>query len=261
MEASTKKKVLIIVSLLAIAGGVVGFVLYKKKKVKEQKKKEEEEKLAAESKTNSDSKSYSQPSSGSSSSSSTDRPADITAFQKYAKSKGADLGISGTNKDGIDGVWGGKTTTAWATYGAEYTKSISAETPEQKEARKKKLWAEAIKASSATFVFDGKIYNTTTGKEEGVTGSSAIGKTAKVKGSNAKIRSEARAADEFFDNTYVGLINAPNVIGKIKNLTKGADGFMWYEVDLSTPPMVSPGGFGNPYAKVGWVREDVIKIS
>jgi hypothetical protein len=41
----------------------------------------------------------------------------IIAFQKYAKSKGADLGTSGPNKDGVDGIWGSKTAAAWQRYG------------------------------------------------------------------------------------------------------------------------------------------------
>ena len=53
-----------------------------------------------------------------------DRPSDITAFQQYAKSKGADLGKSGPNKDGVDGQWGSKTQAAWDKYKTDYNKQL-----------------------------------------------------------------------------------------------------------------------------------------
>jgi hypothetical protein len=36
----------------------------------------------------------------------------VTQIQTYLKGKGYDLGTSGSNKDGIDGKWGGKTLAA-----------------------------------------------------------------------------------------------------------------------------------------------------
>jgi hypothetical protein len=36
----------------------------------------------------------------------------VTQIQTYLKGKGHDLGTSGPNKDGIDGMWGNKTLTA-----------------------------------------------------------------------------------------------------------------------------------------------------
>lgn len=53
-----------------------------------------------------------------------DRPSDITAFQAFAKNKGADLGKSGVNKDGVDGAWGDKTQKAWDKYKDDYNKSL-----------------------------------------------------------------------------------------------------------------------------------------
>ena len=46
--------------------------------------------------------------------------ADILKFQSFAKSKGANLGTSGTSKDGVDGKWGNKTKAAWEKYGSDY---------------------------------------------------------------------------------------------------------------------------------------------
>ena len=50
-------------------------------------------------------------------------PKEIMAFQAFAKSKGADLGKSGANKDGVDGIVGSKTKSAYAKYGAEWEAS------------------------------------------------------------------------------------------------------------------------------------------
>ena len=47
---------------------------------------------------------------------------EIMAFQQYAKGRGADLGKSGKNKDGVDGIAGSKTKAAYAKYGSDYEK-------------------------------------------------------------------------------------------------------------------------------------------
>jgi hypothetical protein len=45
---------------------------------------------------------------------------DIISFQKFAKSRGANLGTYGPNGDGIDGDWGTLTQKAWDKWGASY---------------------------------------------------------------------------------------------------------------------------------------------
>jgi hypothetical protein len=48
------------------------------------------------------------------------KPNEVKSFQTFAKSKGANLGTSGVNKDGVDGKWGTSTEKAWATHGSAY---------------------------------------------------------------------------------------------------------------------------------------------
>ena len=110
------KRTAIIVGSVVVIGGVVGYLLWKRKKD------------AKSDNSANDSSTTSQPTStgGGSTSYSSDRPTDttgITAFQFYAKGKGANLGKSGVNKDGVDGVWGDKSQTAWNTYGEIYLKA------------------------------------------------------------------------------------------------------------------------------------------
>lgn len=38
---------------------------------------------------------------------------DVRNFQRFAKTKGANLGVSGIDKDGVDGIWGSKSQLAW----------------------------------------------------------------------------------------------------------------------------------------------------
>lgn len=116
MEQATKKKLLIGGALLVVAG-VGGYFLYKFLKGKAEKKrlKEEQKKLQEQQQT--------PPATitGGSVTPSSDRPANIMDFQRFAKSKGANLGTSGPNKDGVDGVWGSKTAAAWVTYKKAYS--------------------------------------------------------------------------------------------------------------------------------------------
>lgn len=48
---------------------------------------------------------------------------DILEFQGYAKKLGAYLGSSGSNKDGVDGMWGSLSQSAWDKYGQQWLKS------------------------------------------------------------------------------------------------------------------------------------------
>jgi hypothetical protein len=51
--------------------------------------------------------------------------ADIRNFQRFAKTKGANLGNTGAGKDGVDGQWGKLSQSAWDMYGNEYLTAIS----------------------------------------------------------------------------------------------------------------------------------------
>jgi len=88
-----------------------------------------------------------------------------------------------------------------------------------------------------------------------ITGFNAIGKNVYVNPrlAYAMIWSEPKIVSSF-GSTFVGQINQPNIIGKVTNATM-ADGFMWYKVDLLTPPSKSTSGYGqgNPYLRTGWI--------
>jgi len=130
-------------------------------------------------------------------------------------------------------------------------------------------WAALASARSLgapTFVFGGKTYDTKTGRAyvpPAASGESAIGKIASPKGRYVNVRRSASAASGTFNNTFIGQINSPNVIGKITNLTIGEDGKRWYYIaSLLTPLSASTEGlgFGVPNQTKGWVREDQITI-
>jgi hypothetical protein len=274
MEQATKKKILIGGSVVVILG-VAGYFAYRYfKNKKEEEKKKAEELAAAAAAASAAATASSGTSSGSSSgvSSPLGSSADILAFQKYANSKGAKLTE--------DGKWGPKSQTAWNTYGAEWQKSTTTN-PVLEDAIKHLVskglsesglrsmgadyviaWANANKSGQSTFVLAGKYYDAKTGNQTSASGESAIGKIAYPKGAYVNVRSSASAASGAFDNTFIGQINSPNAVGKIKNLTFGADKFRWYEVDLLTPLAASTTGLTglNPYAKTGWVREDNVTI-
>lgn len=182
MEQSKKRKILIWGSVLVIAS-VGGFLLAKYLK----KKKEEEERKKAELESSSSqpvstSSSSTRPSAGSATVSNPfSTKEELIAFQKYAKSKGANLGTSGPNKDGVDGSWGSKTAAAWATYGSEW-KKISDTTKKFEDAvnylKSKGMnesslrkfdkgfviaWATALKSNQTTFQFGSNFYNSKDG--------------------------------------------------------------------------------------------------
>ena len=86
--------------------------------------------------------------------------------------------------------------------------------------------------------------------------SSAIGKDIFPKGSTAMVRKEPRVDNSGFDDSRIGIINSPNVIGKVTNFTMGEESptpYVWYKVDIKTPIALSN-------ATSGWVREDVVKF-
>jgi hypothetical protein len=274
MEPGTKKKLIIGGSILVVAG-VGGYFLWKylkNKKEEEAKKKQAELDAAAAAAAASKSQSSQTTQSYTSS-----IPAgtDILDFQKFANSKGEKLSE--------DGKAGPKTDYAWSKLGSDYQKSKASDPMlESAIAHLVSLgfngdslrsgfnkdfvisWATANKAGLPTFTFNGKTYDAKKGTATTVatTGETAIGKLAYPKGEYSNVRSSASAASGAFDNTFIGQVNSPNAIGKIKNLTFGADKFRWYEVDILTPLAASTKGLSghNPYAKTGWVREDSITI-
>jgi len=275
MENSTKKKLIIGGSILVVAG-VGGYFLWKYlKNKKEQQEKEKQakadaEKAAAEASANANKQSYSQ----SYVASSIPAGTDILDFQKFANTKGESL------KE--DGKSGPKTQAAWVKLGGDYQKSKASDpmlesaiahlvTKGYKDASLRTLgkdfviaWGTANKAGLSTFNYGGKTYDAKTGNATTVatTGETAIGKIAYPLGAYSNVRSSASAASGAFDNTFIGQINSPNAIGKIKNFTFGTDKKRWYEVDLLTPLAPSTAGLlgHNQYAKTGWVREDTITI-
>ena len=125
MEAKTKKALIIVTSLLVI-GGVVGGILWKRKSDKK-KAEAEKERLRLEQEDSERNKNTSGGGSTNSSSSSSvpgapTEKTTIKEFQEYAKSRGANLGTSGPNKDGVDGSWGGKSQSSWNLYGSDFLK-------------------------------------------------------------------------------------------------------------------------------------------
>lgn len=287
MEKSTKKKLLIGGSVVVIAG-VGGYFLYKylKNKKEEAVKKKAEEDAAAAAAASSGSGSGSGKTSGGGGRSSSFGPFkssdEVKAFQDWMDQK-YPTWVKGRklNKGSGYGSYGPSTTSAWNTYGSEYSKAIS--TPSAIDEAIKYLvskgypeaglktmssdyviaWANANKGGQAKFTYGGKYYDSKTGGATSAPAESMVGKIAYPKSSYVNVRSSASAASGAFDNTFIGQINSPNAIGKIKNFTIGADKYRWYELDLLTPLGASTTGLLglNPYAKTGWVREDTIKIS
>lgn len=121
-------------------------------------------------------------------------------------------------------------------------------------------YASAKRLGSPTFIFEGKTYDGKTGRVyvPKIEGDTAIGKYAYPLGTYVNVRSAPRSADGVLDNTNLGKVNSPNVIGTVKNTTWGTDKFRWYELDLLTPLIATqPAG---TTAKTGWVRADVVKF-
>ena len=261
MDAKGKKRIVIWVSVAALLG-VGGYFAYTKvikpklDEMKAKKAAEEAAKLAA------NNASTPTPSSGSAaqsggSSSATLTTEQVKAFQNWMDNTHPNW-VNGKNLNGGAGYgnFGTSTKAAFSQYGAEW-------------ASKNNYVAAGMLARSIgapTFVFQGKTYDTKTGRvyvPPAAAGEAAIGKIASPKGAYANIRNSASAASGFLNNTFIGQINSPNAIGKITNLTIGDDGKRWYYVsNLLTPlsPSTKGLGLGIPSATKGWVREDQITI-
>jgi hypothetical protein len=269
MDAKKKKSIVIWVSVAALLG-VGGYFAYTK--LIKPKLDEMKAKKAAEEKAKADALAASNGSTPAPSGGSTPAPsggsssAPLTTEQtksfqdwmdKYypnwvgATNDALNNGQS-LNKGGGYGNFGASTTKAFAKYGAIWSSNNS--------------YNAALKTAQSigapTFVFQGKTYVTSTGLAyvaPEASGYGAIGKNAFPQTG----RQYANVWKTPKTITFVGQINQPNIIGKIKNTTM-ADGVMWYEVDLLTPPSRSTGivnyGQGNPYAKTGWVVANQITV-
>lgn len=263
MEPKTKK-VLAITSLLLVIGGVVGYLLYKKAKDKKDenaKKDAEEQETIANQNTGG----------GGGGNTPKTEPSVLTsaqtkAFQdwldaKYPKwLKGKTL-----NKGSGYGTFGPSTKVAYATYGAEWTKSTTSAPPFDKDGYItgfKDAWSKV--GTAPFFIYRGIAFDSKTGQRYLELGEGAIGKFArpKVTPGFAKVRSNTKTIDTGMSATLLGKINYPNYVGKIKNTMtdkdKSGKSFRWYEVTLA-------GGLAEPtpqgqYSKTGWVREDAIDI-
>lgn len=267
MEPKTKKILIITVSLLVI-GGTVGYILWKRKKDSKPKNP------VLDPNTGGGNTPAYTPAYTPTVETKVVTPGTVTvvpgspglnkdqimAFQTYANTKGATLKI--------DGSWGPLTQAQWDKFGAEWKKMVGAgaiagvtsvtESPGYKVARQI-----AQMGFQPTFEYNKLWYDTKTGSKVAtpITGDNAIGKIAYPKETYTNVRDEPRSASGTFDNTFIGKVNSPNAIGKIKNLTYGVDKYRWYEVDILTPLIKSDElGMGNPYAKTGWVREDTLTI-
>lgn len=124
MEKSSKKKVIIIISSLVILG-IGGYFLSQYLK---RKKEEEERKKAEENVADSGSSSGGGYSGGSPASSGGSTPTSINSLPNGEKTKRFQQWVLDVKKDTsvgtADGVWGSKTASAWAKYGAEYLKAF-----------------------------------------------------------------------------------------------------------------------------------------
>lgn len=117
---------------------------------------------------------------------------------------------------------------------------------------------------SPTFKAEGKTFDVATGKVYVpiIKDSNAIGRFAYPKKENGltNIRSSAEKNDGYYNN-MLGIVNYPNKIGKIINLTKGKeDGKTWYQVELQVGLVKGKSGGFIPTATKGWVREDSVDI-
>jgi hypothetical protein len=267
MEPKTKK-ILAITSLLLVIGGVVGFLLYKKSK---EKKEEENKRLAEEQEKNANQNTGGGTGGGTGGNNPKTEPSVLTseqtkAFQDWLDAKYPQwLKGKTLNKGSGYGTFGPSTKVAYATYGAEWTKSTTSAPPFDKDGFIRGFRDAWSKVGSAPFfIYQGIAYDSKTGQRYLELGEGAIGKFArpKVTPGYAKVRSATKTIDTGPSATLLGKINYPNYIGTIKNTMtdkdKSGKSFRWYEVTLA-------GGLAQPtpqgqYSKTGWVREDAIDI-
>ena len=236
MDAKKKKSIVIWVSVAALlgVGGYFAYIKLIKPKLDEMKAKkaaEEAAKQAASLGSTPAPNSGSTPSSGGSSSAPL-YPDDTRKFQDWMDANRPNwVGATNAalnngrqlNKGFGYGNFGTSTTKAYNKYGDDWRKSLNVTPP--------------------------------TPPPTSFSGFNAIGKKAFVNPrlAFANIWSRPEIVTGF-GSTFVGQINKPSIIGKIKNATYGG-GFLWYEVDLLTPPSSSTAGYGqgNPYLRTGWV--------
>ena len=242
----SKKTVLIVIVIIVavILLSVAGWLIYKKFIKKDEEKNDnpltdEGNPIVTDTNTNTQ-----------------DRPTDVLAFQKFAKSKGAYLGTSGPNKDGVDGIWGGKTASAWAIWKGDFLKPAKLES--------------SVNPYLNPFAGAYPVFNTnpnTNPTSNVATGYNAIGKYAYTKGSYTNVRMEPGLGN-FFSNTFVGQANSGK-IGKIKAYQASGLGINvpgWYQLDLETTLVPSTAGLNHPSGSIpalrksGYVREDGVVI-
>jgi hypothetical protein len=254
MEQSAKKKVLIWGSLLVIAG-VGGYFLWKKFG----KKKPDTAPETAPSTGGGDPTqpvtqiTTTQPVSTSSPLSTSE---DIKKFQDWMDVKHPNW-VQGKNlnKGGGYGSFGPSTSTAWNKWGAEYkTPATTTLTPEQLKAQKDKAyndaWNSAKAANSPTFVFEGRAYNTATGKVYVDPAVIQVGDdvyaTKKIAG-NASQNLEANM-EYWTGGTSLGNFYKNELIGKVTKVAGKALG-----VENTFKPMVtSDGSFSTKF----WVKAE-----
>jgi len=85
----------------------------------------------------------------------------------------------------------------------------------------------------------------------------AVGKKVFPKDDYINVRSTPEVNNGWINNK-MGIINSPNVIGKVVNFKLGSESTpkVWYNVELLTPLKDS----AQPNAIKGWVRSDVVKF-
>jgi hypothetical protein len=234
------KKILIIsVSLLAI-GGVVGYILWKRKK-----DKDAETKTDGDTKASTDTANQSKGDTGESTSSvkvggssgggrTADMPSDVMAFQKFANSKGWSPKLK------EDGLWGNKTSSAWATWKTDYNKKAN---PEVNANTLANALSVAKSIGAPTFVWSGKTYVTATGKPYIDPAVIQVGDTiyAKTKlGGYAWYNGKWSEGQYYTGGSSFGNFYKDNLVGKVTKIQ--SDGI---EVENTFKPMVTRDGSYN----------------
>jgi hypothetical protein len=156
------KKVLIVSVALLVIGGVVAYLLINKNKEKKAKAKADADaKALADASQQGGGAGTS--GGGASGGGASDKPSDVKAFQDWMD-KNHPNWVNGNNLNGGSGygTFGPATQSAWGNWKAEYNKASSPVSDPDKAYQD--AWASARKANSPTFVFNGKAYDTTTGR-------------------------------------------------------------------------------------------------
>jgi hypothetical protein len=236
----SKKTVLIVIVIIVavILLSVASWLIYKKFVKKDEEKNDnpltdEENPIVTDTNTNTQG-----------------RPTDVLAFQKFANSKGY------SPKLVEDGIWGGKTASAWAIWKGDFLKPAKLES--------------SVNPYLNPFAGAYPVFNTNPNANPTsnvATGYNAIGKYAYTKGSYTNVRMEPGLGN-FFSNTFVGQANSGK-IGKIKKYQASGLGINvpgWYQLDLETTLVPSTAGLNHPSGSIpalrksGYVREDGVVI-